>query len=166
MSYESTQGERGTYSTIRQRRESNMDHKAIAQRFAEADLRIEQILYLAGENPLAASDAFERFVEDHSGKEIRNIFGRERLGDWVEDEDEIEPEELLEALHDTGLIGFLVQFGRAVRKYSSPASYFSSWGTVQLNWIYAETLEAAIRRAHAWNDRMAKRDREKSLKAA
>ena len=70
MSYESTQGERGTYSTIRQRRGSNMDHKAIAQRFAEADLRIEQILYLAGENPLATSDAFERFVEDHSGKEV------------------------------------------------------------------------------------------------
>lgn len=137
-----------------------MDHKEIAIRLDEADIRIESMIYLAGERLHSrGTEALQRFVEDVDADKIEEIFN----GKLVFDDEHVEPEDFLDAISDEGTLGFLVCFASPVRHYTkSKTSWTSAWNHYRTGWVYGETLEEAIERGEAWAEQMVRLDEAKA----
>lgn len=131
---------------------------------ADLCVRVEQIIYL----PLAISfdapsDALNCFVEE----EIFHQPDHPLFEQWptlreFADADESDPEQVIEAIQESGDRGFLIQVARPVMKYSPEGNAYSfSWGYYNTAWIYAPFFEVALNRAADWA-----RERDLSERAA
>lgn len=120
---------------------------------ADLNVRIEQIIYL----PLAihmysASTALERFIdEDFPEQPDDPLFEQWPTLREFADADEINPADVIDAIHASGDRGFLIQAARPVMKYRPDCESASfSWGYYNTGWIYAPFFEVALRRAADW----------------
>jgi hypothetical protein len=118
-------------------------NRATAQRFADAELRLDKLFCLACHaDLLALSDAAEEALTD-VGQILKDT------GISIPHDDFDEASEVAEALIQAGYCGFFVQFSQPVSTVWK-GRLTRSWGYYTSRWFYDASLEEAINAALAW----------------
>lgn len=139
--------------------------KQLMQRFADNTARIENMVMLAGgvlsEN--ASSDVTDFFCEVEV-EEFEGCFGPipEDIKEALACEDFFEIEGWL---LENEKFGFLVEFATPEVKISKSNPQISSysWSCWTTQWVYGDTLEAAMDKGFAWVDRQRTIDKAEAL---
>lgn len=148
-------------------------HRQRAYQASEAELRAVQVIDLAsqlgteGFQGVGVFDPLGMFLEHVKDDtefhpSIAELAAHVRgcvTADDEDDEDEGQSlEETGEMLSSGGFYGVAVQFGTPVRQYRSHTGWWSGWGHIYTQWIYAESLDAAWALGLAWAEQRASSD--------
>lgn len=111
-------------------------HRKIADEFFDENIRIEKIIWLAG-NMDEPSDDLCEFLEFAEKDELAALFGI-KITKEMQDRSE-----LLSALARACKCGFLVEVATPVpRDFHGDSGFSFSWGHLTTHWIYTEALDA------------------------
>ena len=132
----------------------------------DADVRTENLMWLPGVfiDEGSCPDVFvDEFADDlpEAGHPLYQQFPA--LGSYVETRPDAEPEDLAEFLRFHS--GFLVQAATPARRYTSPDTFLSGWGSYYTAWLYAKTEADIAPVCAAWAEAMHAKDAAK-LEAA
>ncbi len=147
-------------------------HRQRAYQAHEADLRAVHVIDLAsqlateGFQGVTVFDPLGMFIEHVMDDakfhpSIADMAAYVRRGATVDDEDDEDGQSMEETgdmLSSGGFYGVAVQFGAPVRQYRSDSGWWSSWGHIYTQWIYAESLDAAWKLGLAWAEQQASHD--------
>lgn len=124
----------------------------IMKKLNDATARVERVIFLAG--ALATSGTCTRdlddYLDDQADEDIEKCFGK--IPDWVYIDGcgMDRAESVFEWLRDSGKLGFLVQFATPIMEPVSKDCRSFSWGYYNTQWIYGDTIEAAVEKGLAW----------------
>lgn len=138
-----------------------MSHEKISRKMYDENLRIEKIVYLAGQLGESIAEDAKDLLEDSSVEDLNDIFGTlpQYMIEAIEDGHD---EEIASWLIDEGKLGYVVQFASPIRERFGGSKFFSmSWGYYRTKWIYGETIEETIRTGMNWAKSMSDKDMEK-----
>lgn len=125
--------------------------KAIMEKLYDATARIERVVFIAGALATAdtCTDDLDEFLDHEDNEVIEKCLGE--IPDWVDIDGRgmDRAESVFEWLHDSGKLGFLVQFATPVMEPHGNSRSFS-WGYYNTQWIYADTIEDAVDKGLAW----------------
>ena len=130
----------------------------------DQNLRIGKMIWLAGVNAAEPTDELQEFFEEHTDKQLEEIFGmkfgiEKEKGLGRREREESRRSQIAETLYDSKVFGFLVCFETPVRsRFSDKGSFTYSWGHYHMKWVYAETLAKAMREGQKWVKQQAVED--------
>jgi hypothetical protein len=138
----------------------------IHEKLDDATIRMSQVILLAGmlNDGSDVADPLRELLEDEDDKILIDCFPDmpAAILEYRDDEDMFKEEFASWAMRANKL-GFLIQFGRPVMRYSADGEHASySWGHYAQRWVYGDTLEEAIEKGLEW---AAKREAAEKAKA-
>ena len=101
---------------------------------------------------LASEDAIpsdlDDFLDDEDDETIEKCLGE--IPDWVSKEGIDRNLDIAQWLIEAGRLGVLVQFATPVMTPLGEGATSFSWGFYTTTWVYADTIDEAIRKGLAW----------------
>lgn len=134
--------------------------RALLERFDNDTARIDNFILLA--SVLAQGDSvpevMENFLQDADEKRLSELFGP--VPEYLKEDIEAGNDEaIMEWLYESGRFGFLIEFATPVMTPSgSGTGARYSWGHYRMQWVYGDTLDAALDAGFAWVAGMRKKE--------
>jgi hypothetical protein len=137
--------------------------KELSDKFNDEAARIDNILFIAGMlgDGFSMQDALREFLEDEDVEVLESCFGPlpDHVKASIEDVDALT---IADWLIETGKLGFLVNIATPAMEPTGEGSSSFSWAFYVSQWVYGDTIEAALEAGFAWVEKQRTKEKERS----